>query len=39
VQGDRPGFQFWVLGDVAHVLVLGVILEVGVEPVAPLGRD
>ncbi|URM99832.1 hypothetical protein LUW76_39015 [Actinomadura madurae] len=37
VVGGRHVLQFGMLRHVGHVLVLGVVLEVGVEPVAQLG--
>ena len=37
--GVGLGLQLGVLGHVGHVLVLGVVLEVGVEPVAPVRAD
>src|SRR2546429_9456928 len=37
--GVGLGLQLGVLSDIGHVLVLGVVLEVGVEPVAPFRTD
>jgi hypothetical protein len=37
--GVGLGLQLGMLGHVGHVLVFGVVLEVGVEPVAPVRAD